>query len=490
MPRFMLAATMAASASAASLRELADENNIYIGTAVNWLRLADESEPEYAATVAAEYNYITAENACKWAFIEGQGGQDEFERCDFVTDWAYDHDMGYRGHTLVWGRGNPDWLEEGDFSPAEKRDILEGYIRNITTRYKGKVQAWDVVNEAVCDGNAESENCGWSDRYNTFVKRHVWWPDVEDYIDLAFNIAKEVDPDAVLFYNEYKFESSWGWQAGKAERTYNLVKSLVDRGIPVEGIGTQTHTWLEEVQYNTTDYLSGVRANLGRYSSELNLNIHFTEFDVKCSNNQGDAPCDVWGPEEEEAQAVMYSEMLKICIDLPTCDCFESWGFTDKFSFADSANYERHPFPFDAEYKPKPAYYRMQDVLNEHVAGAGTCAVDNAFDFPTEWNACVADGGRCNAGSEDDCADGEWVASACGDGCGCCVPSLAPPAGNLPGQGTCNPQNAEDQPFVWNKCVSEGGLCHAAEEDCGNGEWLLPASDFCGTGCGCCIYPM
>ena len=76
------------------------------------------------------------------------------------------------------------------------------------------------------------------------------------------------------------------------------------------------------------------------------------------------------------------------------------------------------------------------------------------------------------------------------NGCGCCVPSLEPPVGNLPGLGTCNPQNAEDQPFVWNKCVAEGGICHASEDDCANGEWLLPASEFCGNGCGCCIYPM
>jgi endo-1,4-beta-xylanase len=182
----------------------------------------------------------------------------------------------------------------------------------------------------------------------------VWWRVIgPEYIDMAFRWAHEVDPDALLFYNDYGAEGL----NGKSDAVYELVQGLLDRGVPIHGVGLQAHLVLSG-QSN----FDNVRANIQRLG-DLGLQVHITELDIRIADaSSGDEP----GQAELERQAQMYGELLDVCLSEPSCTAFVLWGFTDRHSWIPwfrpgwgSA------LIFDESYRPKPAYDAMRQVLAE-----------------------------------------------------------------------------------------------------------------------------
>src|ERR1700689_3309900 len=140
-----------------SLRQAADRDGILVGTAV---RPSQLSEPAYASTLAREFNMVEAEDAMKWWILRPDQATYDFRQGDDVVRFAQAHQMKVRGHCLVWGRYNPDWLSQGNFTTEQLAKLLHENSTRVMKHYEGQVLAWDVVNEAL-DENGKMRDSIW-----------------------------------------------------------------------------------------------------------------------------------------------------------------------------------------------------------------------------------------------------------------------------------------------------------------------------------------
>jgi endo-1,4-beta-xylanase len=314
---------MALAQSGPPLRALAEKRDLQIGAAVEPSLLQD---PEYARVLAREFNLVVAENVMKWGALQTSRGQFNFAPADLLVDFAQKHRMAVRGHNLLWHQQLPRWMY-GSFSTAEMATILREHIQTVMGRYRGRIAYWDVVNEAVGDDTK---------------LRPTPFEILPDYLEKAFRFAREADPQAKLFYNDYGAEG-WG---PKSDAIYALLKGLKEKGVPLDGVGFQAH-----LDLNFSPAAVRMAENLERFA-KLGLEIHITEMDVRLS---GSAP----KAERLAKQADLYQEVLQICLRQPKCKAFTLWGFTDAYSWRAASE----PLIFDADYQPKPAYFASQGAL-------------------------------------------------------------------------------------------------------------------------------
>jgi hypothetical protein len=169
----------------------------------------------------------------------------------------------------------------------------------------------------------------------------IWAKTGADWIDVAFQTANAVDPAAKLFYNDYNIENT----NDKAEAVYIFIRDMVNRGVPIHGVGMQMH-----VQTNWYPSAARLGELLDRYAA-LGLDVHITEADIKCI-----APCD------PAKQGEVARTLLSTCLSRPNCKAFLTWGITDAHTWLEAATV---PLPFDASYKPKPFFTEMLAALNE-----------------------------------------------------------------------------------------------------------------------------
>ncbi len=259
-----------------------------------------------------------------------------FTDADAIVNFAIANGMAVRGHTLVWHNALPNWLTDGNFTRDELETILRDHIMTVVGHFRGRVFAWDVINEALGDDGSIR---------NTFWVKGIG----NDIIDLAFRWAHEADPQARLFYNERTLV----WLGPKPEGVYNFVQGLQKRNIPIDGIGLQLH-----IDLDVPPPTSNVLANMNRLST-LGLEIHLTETDVRMI-----LPA---VPSSLDRQSLVYQEMLSACLSIQNCKAFVLWGFTDKYSAIPREYSGRGAaLIFDEMYKPKPAYTALNKLLNRH----------------------------------------------------------------------------------------------------------------------------
>ncbi len=178
-----------------TLREAAETSGPLIGTAV---RPAQLSEPAYASTLAREFNMLEPEDALKWEVVHPTRLSYDFSQGDQIVGFAMRHGMKVRGHTLVWHRQNPKWLTEGNYRSAELAEILENHIKTLVGHYRGKIFAWDVVNEAFDELHpGDLRNTIWRDQPGIGVAEKP--AATYSYIERCFRWAHEADPHALLF---------------------------------------------------------------------------------------------------------------------------------------------------------------------------------------------------------------------------------------------------------------------------------------------------
>lgn len=312
----------------APLRQLAQSRNLSIGAAVAVAPL--RSDAKYQATLKREFNMLTPENALKIANVHPSRTRYDFSDADAVVNFATANGMQVRGHTLVYGKYLPDWLDKGQFSRDEMLNILHEYIQTIVGRYKGRIAVWDVVNEAVDDNGALRD---------TVFLRTIG----PDYITYAFQWAHEADPQAQLFYNDFGGEDL----GQKSNAIYALLQDLIKRGVPINGVGLQMHLSLTK-PLNMSD----VAANINRLGA-LGLQVHITELDVETKGSPGSTQ------DHLQAQATVYREVTAACLHSSACKAIVTWGFTDQFTWLTGDI----PLPFDKTYQPKPAYYALEQAL-------------------------------------------------------------------------------------------------------------------------------
>jgi len=305
-----------------------------VGTALNPGVLG--SDKAYRAIAGSEFNCAVAEYGMKWDAMEPEQGQLDFTLGDQVVAFAREHDMRLKGHALVWHGATPDWVLEIS-SPAELRTVIRDYVTAVVTHFKGKVEAWDVVNEAI------------SDTGGTFRNTHFYKVLGNELFKIAFDAARAADPDVELLYNDYGGEDL----GVKSDAIYALVKSLKESGVPIDGIGLQSHLTYQGVP------AAELKANMKRLAA-LGLSVNLSEIDVRMGMASGTRD------DKLALQAKIYRQLAAACANEPACTGLFVWGFTDAHNWVDDTfGGTNLPCLLDENLVRKPAYDAFRAGLTD-----------------------------------------------------------------------------------------------------------------------------
>jgi endo-1,4-beta-xylanase len=315
------------------LRKLAEARNFFIGTAAAPGYFAD---PAYVELLSQQFNMLTPETAMKWGIIHPEINRYDFSQGDALVEFARRYNMAVHAHVLVWDLQLPEWVTNGNFSRSEWINILCTHIKTVVGHYRGQVYAWDVVNEAVnTDGTL----------YNNFWLRTIG----PEYIPMAFQWAREADPNARLFYNDNGGEGL----NPKSQAIYALLRSLKADDIPIDGVGLQMHTAL----YNAPSP-QALQSNMQRLA-DLGLELQITEMDVRLQYSDDSEAY------KEAAQAEIYRQVISTCLAIKQCTALITWGLGDHYSWIPGwTGHPDAPLLFDVQGSPKPAYWAVHDALS------------------------------------------------------------------------------------------------------------------------------
>ena len=335
-----------------TLRERADARGVLVGAAVRPSLLL--SEPRYAATLAREFNLVEPENDMKWAALRPNRDTFDYNAADQVVAFAEVHRMKVRGHTLVWGWSNPEWLTNLHAPPAEFSQLLQEHIERVASHFRGKVFAWDVINEAF-DEHGKPKHSIWYDQPGIGLAGRG-----TAYIEQCFRWAHKADPEALLFYNDAGGETL----NPKSDAIYEMARDFRQRGVPIDGVGLQMHI------FDLNPDVEGIRKNLARFAA-LGVQVHITELDVALPVSPDGVPI----PGDLMKQATIYRQIASACLGTRGCTAVQMWGFTDKWSWIGSASHHSKGagMLFDRNYSPKPAYKAFAEAFSaESVAPVPT----------------------------------------------------------------------------------------------------------------------
>jgi len=311
-----------------TLRQAAQAHGRYFGSAATAGELQDSA---YRTLTDRQAGMLTPGNDMKWDATEPQRGQFTFAGGDSVVASALAAGQRVRGHTLLWHNQLPTWLTGGGFGGDELRGILEDHIAAVAGHYAGQLYAWDVVNEPFNDDG-------------TF-RQTLWYTGLgEEYIAQALRAARAADPDAKLYVNDYNIEGV----GAKSDAMYNLVSSLLQQGVPLDGVGIQGHIVLGQIPPT-------MRQNIQRFA-DLGLDVAITELDIRMRTPADDAAL--------AAQAADYTAVTDACLAVSRCVGITTWGLSDRYSWIPGTfPGEGAALPFDENFQPKPAYGAVLQAL-------------------------------------------------------------------------------------------------------------------------------
>lgn len=292
------------------------------------------ADTQYASTIPAEFELVTV--PCYLSAVRPMPTAEDFSSCDAGYAFAASNGLSVRGHTLFWGRAIPPWLAQ--ISNDSLLPLLRRHVVSTVSRYRGATLAWDVVNEAILAGTEQGvlyrDTSLWLSRFGPSV------------IDSAFHWARRADPDALLFYNDFGIHVS----PAKAEAIYRFVRDLVERQVPIDGVGVQFH-----LRASDNIDVDRVRFELARLA-ELGLHIHVTELNVTLGTSDPTA-------QEYAQQAAVYRTAVELCLVEPMCSAIVFWGVTDRYRSRISVSPTDSPMLFDRDYRPKPAYHAVLEAI-------------------------------------------------------------------------------------------------------------------------------
>src|SRR5690606_27043072 len=310
---------------------LRDQANFPIGASLHQNRIKNNAD--YRSLVASEFNSLTPETCMKMKNIHPSSSVYFWEDTDTLVAFAQANNMRVHGHTLVWHKLIPDWVINFQGDSIAWELLFKNHIKTVVTRYKGKIGSWDVVNEAMED--------------NGSLRNSIWLQKLgPGYIARAFQYAHEADSSALLFYNDYGYEYS----VTKRNAIISLVNGLVNDGVPVDGIGMQTH-----INYTLSDAAVGTAITR---LAETGLKIHISELDIAL--NPSSDPNMTADATILNLQANKYKFIAQSYRQIPVSQQFgiTVWGVSDAHSWIRST-YNRPDWPllFDDAYERKPSYY-------------------------------------------------------------------------------------------------------------------------------------
>jgi endo-1,4-beta-xylanase len=339
---FGLSAITPATAATAPLRQLAEAKGIYFGTALTQGNLGNTTLTGVAGT---QFDMVTPGNEMKWDTTEPGNGTFNFGPGDAIASFATAHSDRVRGHNLVWHSQLPSWVTS--LPTSQVQAAMETHITTEVDHYQGKIYAWDVVNEPFNDDG--------SLRQDVFTSAFGG----SAYIADALRTAHAADPAAKLYLNDYNIEAT----GAKSNAMYSLVQSLIAQGVPIDGVGFESHFILGQVP-------ATMRANLARFAA-LGVDVAVTELDDRVQLPASSANL--------TQQADDYAAVVDDCLAVSRCVGVTQWGVGDADSWIPSA------FPgygaatmYDDNYQPKPAYPATATALGGAGTGGGnTVAVTN-----------------------------------------------------------------------------------------------------------------
>jgi endo-1,4-beta-xylanase len=337
------------------------KDDFRIGTAISTSTLVKNDE-HMLGLIAREFNAITPENCMKWEPLRPKDQAWDWTAADKFVEFGQKNNMYVVGHNLVWHSQVPKEVFQDESGGVIKKEALaikmQNHIAKLAGRYKGKIHAWDVVNEAVED------NGSW--------RKSPWYKIMgEDFIAKAFHLAHEVDPNAHLIYNDYNTETPV-----KRDFIVGMVKSFKKRGVPIQGVGLQEHLSIDGPSVEEIEKTLVALSNIG-------VRVHVTELDIDVLPSVWNLPTAEistrfdYTPERdpyiqglpkniEEKLAKRYEDIFKLYLKhRDKIDRVTLWGTTDgetwlnDFPIKGRTNY---PLLFDRGFSPKSVYFRLLDL--------------------------------------------------------------------------------------------------------------------------------
>jgi endo-1,4-beta-xylanase len=319
---FSLLLVAAPSAQAATgLAAAAEASGRYFGLAYATAHAGDATYSNIAGT---EFDMVTPENEMKWDTVEPSRGSFNFGPGDQVVSFATSHSQRVRGHNLVWHSQLPGWVSS--LPTNQVQAAMENHITQEATHYRGKIYAWDVVNEPF----EENGNLRASPFFNAMGS---------GYIADALRTARAADPNAKLYLNDFNIEG----QGAKSDAMFNLASQLKQQGVPLDGIGFETHL---AVQFS---FPTNMQANMQRFAN-LGLDVAITELDVRMQLPEDS--------NKDATQMTYYTNVTRACVNIARCVGITTWGVSDNYSWVPGTfSNEGAPLLWNTNEQKKTALY-------------------------------------------------------------------------------------------------------------------------------------
>lgn len=315
-------------------QQLHQLSSFHIGTAVKWPELSQKSS--YSHLALSQFSSFTPENLLKASRIQPQRGKFNWQEADAFVKFTEQHGKRMHGHTLLWDRDLPPWIND---VPGDEKVLLD-HVRHIMTRYAGKFSGWDVVNEAFTE---------------TGELRPGSWFKVggSEYLTKAFVAAEKADPHALLFYNDFDLEVN----ERKRDAVLSHLIKLRETGVRVDGIGVQLHLNL------STTRLNKIASSLKTMATE-NFLVHISELDVSVNPYDGET-----NTKEElfAMQAELLVQLFSLYSEINPSKRYgiTFWGVCDNHSWITSdLKQVDYPLLFDDEYRAKPAWHALMKFFS------------------------------------------------------------------------------------------------------------------------------
>lgn len=331
------------------------KNDFLIGVAINQ-RQFEGQDKRGGPIIEAQFNSISPENILKWESVHPGLDKYDFDGPDHYVEFGEKNHMYIIGHTLVWHNQTPRWVFQDTNGQPVSRDVLlqrmHDHISTVVGRYKGRIQGWDVVNEAL--------------NSNGSMRKSQWEKIIgDDYIEKAFQFAHEADPRAMMHYNDYDLE-----EEPKRNGAVALIKKLQSEGIQINSIGLQCHVKMKSPTPEQEDATISAFVALG-------VKVMITELDVDIvpatqrnrgaditQNAQAVAGSDAYtnGLPEDQQQALArrYADLFRVFVKHHAdISRVTFWGVTDGDSWLNTRGRVDYPLLFDRAGQPKPAFYAV-----------------------------------------------------------------------------------------------------------------------------------
>ena len=317
------------------LKDAAVASGRYFGASI-YAGFRAANSATYDSVLSAEFSMLVAGNDMKWDAVQPARTTFNWFWADSMAAFAVSHGMKMRGHTLVWHNQVPDYIRNQAWSADTATAILTEHITAEVTHFKGKIYAWDVVNEPLDD--------------NGMLRDTLWSRSIGGaWIETAFRAARAADPDALLFWNDYNLETP----GPKQDSTFAWISRLRASGVPIDGIGFQAHLAIETGGGGVASRDTYI-ASLQRFAA-LGLKVELTELDVRLPVGGG-------GSAELAAQYQTWSNIVGACRAVAACDAIVVWGVNDGESWITPGDV-RQPLLFTDGFAHKAVYAAVINAL-------------------------------------------------------------------------------------------------------------------------------